>query len=133
MKLLLSFFLFGLITSASAHSQQSLKPKSAEEVIDALCHTWIPTNLESMNTRLPLPAKNDFTVLTLKYDGTFVRVTNGEEIQGKWTYRPKVMLLELEDRSGKKAYMLANISNTEMKYKIDQKPPVEYIILKKAE
>lgn len=134
MKLLLSFFLFAVITSSPAYSQKPIKPKSAEEVIEAVCHTWTARTLESAGMKLPLPLKTEILELRVKDDGTFVRVNKNGEFAGKWTYRPKVMLLLLEDNSGGKTFMVEYIPGTqELKYKYDPKPPFDYVVLKKAE
>lgn len=133
MKLTLSYLLLAVLTT-SAYSQKAVKPKTAEEVVDALCHTWTATALESGSMKLPLPLKTEILQLTVKNDGTFVRVNKEGETGGKWTYRPKVMLLLLEDNSGGKIFMVEYIPGTqELKYKYDPKPPFDYVILKKTE
>ena len=133
MKLILSCFLLAVFSS-SAYSQKATKPKTTEEVVAALCHTWNATALQSGSMKLPLPLKTEILQLTVKDDGTFVRVNKEGETSGKWTYQPKVMLLLLEDDSGGKTFMVGyNPETQELKYKYDPKPPYDYVVLKKAE
>lgn len=133
MKLILSYLLLVVFTT-SAYSQKAVKPKTTEEVVAALCHTWTATTLESAGMKLPLPLKTDILQLTVKNDGTFVRVNKEGEISGKWSYRPKLMLLLLEDNSGGKIFMVEYLPETqELKYKYDPKPPYDYVVLKKTE
>jgi hypothetical protein len=133
MKPILTCLLLVVFTT-SAYSQKAIKPKTAEEVVDALCHTWTATALESGSMKLPLPLKTEILQLTVKNDGTFVRVNKEGETSGKWTYHPKVMLLLLGDNSGGKTFMVEYIPGTqELKYKYDPKPPFDYVVLKKAE
>jgi hypothetical protein len=133
MKTLLSFFFFAVIAGAPAYSQKLVKPKTAEEVIEALCHTWKASSLQSGSINLPVPAKSAILHLILKSDGTYTRSNRDGEISGKWTYRPKVMIVELEDSAGGKPLMIGYDPGTfELKYKISNSPP-DYIVLKKAE
>lgn len=132
MKLIISCLVLAVFTS-SAYSQKASKPKTTEEVVAALCHTWTATVLESAGMKLPLPLKTEILQLTVKNDGTFVRANRDGETSGKWTYQPKVMLLLLEDDSGGKTFMVEYIPGTqELKYKYDPKPPYDYVVLKKA-
>lgn len=132
MKLVLSFLVFCLVCD-SGYCQKLNKPKAAGEVIEALCHTWNATALQSGSMNLPVPTRSPILQLILKSDGTFVRVNQAGEITGKWTYRPKPMLLELEDNAGGKTFMIGyNPGTFELKYKISNLPP-DYIVLKKAE
>ncbi len=133
MKLILCYLLLAVF-SGSAYSQKAVKPKTTEEVVAALCHTWTATALQSGNMKLPLPLKTEILQLTVKDDGTFVRINKEGETSGKWTYHPKVMLLLLEDNGGAKTFMVEYIPGTqELKYKYDPKPPYDYVILRKAE
>lgn len=133
MKLILSFLLMAVFTG-SAYSQKPAKPKTTEEVVAALCHTWTATALQSGSMKLPLPLKTEILQLMVKDDGTFVRINKEGETSGKWTYHPKVMLLLLEDNGGGKTFMVEYIPGTqELKYKYDPKPPYDYVILRKAE
>ena len=109
-------FAFTFFTTSTI-AQESLKPKTQEEIIEVFCHTWRLTAMEDLGMRLPPPYKVDFIRLVLKDDGTCVKTSHGEEISGEWLYKPKGMTLVIKDKDGTISYMLMKIVEKEFVYK----------------
>lgn len=96
--------------------QKNLKPKTQEEITAVFCHTWRLVALEMGKMRLPPPLKTDFVLLELKNDGTCIKTLSGEEIQGKWKYDPKYMVLHIEDKKSSIMYSLMTLTENEFSY-----------------
>lgn len=77
MKLILSCLLLAVFTT-SAYSQKAIKPKTTGEVVEALCHTWTATALQSAGMKLPLPLKTEILQLTVKMTGHLCVLTKRE-------------------------------------------------------
>ncbi len=119
MKKMISLYALMLVPafSISLHAQKTLKPKTQEEVVAALCHHWRLTALEEGGMKLPPSIKVGFTEITLNRDGTFVKTVDREPVSGTWVYQPKGMVLQTEDKSGVILFAIIRLTETELVYK----------------
>lgn len=70
--------------------------------------------MEAQGKRLALPSGTEASFMTLKPDGTFLEMSEGQNSPGTWSYSPQSKTIITVDKSGKEAHKVLKISPTQL-------------------
>ncbi|MBD2722534.1 lipocalin family protein [Hymenobacter armeniacus] len=80
----------------------------------ALCHKWELTHMEAQGKQLALPSGTGASFMTLKPDGTFVEISEGQSSPGTWSYAPQSKTITTVDKAGTEVHKILKFNANQL-------------------
>ena len=121
------------VVSFASFGQTPATKQSTQDVKRALCHMWELTHMEAQGKRFTLPSGTGASFMTLKPDGTFIEMSEGQNSPGTWSYAPQSNTITTVDKTGKESHKVLKISASQLVLKNRYEGMLMNMIFKRAD